>query len=530
MTTPYVGYYYAFYGDGGYSVDQSFNPILPVVTENANFALYDVTYALQVRFDVRKFNAKLGVIKDAENMNVLSTSFSEELEKFPRSAITITADEFVDGMSAAQVISVGRYSLMYREYIQSINEYFFSGGGVDTKAFSYSTANDISGGVFDGNTYMSLITPYLDSSGTLIKPLNGIISVSSINALLDYAVKHNIFNNRTPLPSDISLNLSVNSFTDGTITVGDITTTTSVDIDNNTVTVTIENTSLLFTTVQTYDFTNNVISVVTTDNDDNSTSTFDINFTTIKQFLNFSLNSDYKYYDNILNANKTFFVSNTPLPILNSDETDYTVNSFNLETHSFTMNDIPFTEPVETSIDSSNNVVYSLVDTFSVPNQPITVTLDNSNNMVYIDVFANGLAENDNYFYTYQQKIDFTNRKIYKTTINSDGISDTLYLDNSPNLFKPSPIYDGSYSSVYHTIRDGFMANDLIFIPGGSTIQLELQTGVNVDSSLNIFDLFSSAEIAGQFGINMEDIDKNNTVSNVRILSTPLLIKLENLS
>ena len=74
------------------------------------------------------------------------------------------------------------------------------------------------------------------------------------------------------------------------------------------------------------------------------------------------------------------------------------------------------------------------------------------------------------------------------------------------------------------------MANDLIFIPGGSTIQLELQTGVNVDSSLNIFDLFSSTEIAGQFGINIEDIDKNNTVSNVRILSTPLLIKLENLS
>jgi hypothetical protein len=194
------------------------------------------------------------------------------------------------------------------------------------------------------------------------------------------------------------------------------------------------------------------------------------------------------------------------------------------------MNDILYNGTIETGTDDYNNVVYSLVDTFSVPNQPITVTLDNSDNMVYIDVFANGLAENGYYFYTYEQKIDFTNRKIYKTTTNSDGISDTLYLDNSPNLFKPSPVYDGSYSSVYHTIRDGFMANDLIFIPGGSTIQLELQTGVNVDSSLNIFDLFSSTEIAGQFGINIEDIDKNNTVSNVRILSTPLLIKLENLS
>ena len=63
-TTPYEGYYYAFYGSGGFTMDQCFNTIKLI--EQNPLLRYDVTKALQVRFDVRTFNEKL-LLKLFEN-------------------------------------------------------------------------------------------------------------------------------------------------------------------------------------------------------------------------------------------------------------------------------------------------------------------------------------------------------------------------------------------------------------------------------------------------------------------------------
>jgi hypothetical protein len=96
----YSGYYYAFYGSGGFTMDQCFNTIK--VRQQAAILRYDVTNSLQVTFDVRTFNSKIGLYKDVDNIVVNETSFNEVSDVFDIDTITISSTEFVDGMSESQ--------------------------------------------------------------------------------------------------------------------------------------------------------------------------------------------------------------------------------------------------------------------------------------------------------------------------------------------------------------------------------------------------------------------------------------------
>ena len=65
-TSPVVGKVYAITATGGYSVGQTFENInrLPEYLLNQ----YDTTNAVEILFDVRTFNTKIGIIKDGENI------------------------------------------------------------------------------------------------------------------------------------------------------------------------------------------------------------------------------------------------------------------------------------------------------------------------------------------------------------------------------------------------------------------------------------------------------------------------------
>ena len=196
----YSGFCYAFLGTGGYTMDQCFNTIK--IREQVAILRYDVTKALQVTFDVRTINSKLGLYKDASNIYINSTTFDEESDTFPNDYIEITANDFVDGMSESQVISVGAYSTIYSDFIEFVNTYFGYAGGFSS-LFSGASEFDINGGVFDAASFIHIITetnPIVTDMSN-VKAVTGTVTISNINALLKYAIDGNIFNNRTPQES-----------------------------------------------------------------------------------------------------------------------------------------------------------------------------------------------------------------------------------------------------------------------------------------------------------------------------------------
>jgi len=212
---PYEGFFYAFYGSGGFTMDQCFNTIK--LTQPNPLLRYDVTKALQVKFDVRTFNAKIGLYKDANNIGITSTTFNPVTDNFSIDEITISADEFVSGLSKQQVISVGSYSTMYGDFKQLVNTYFGYAGGFSS-LFSQASEFDINNGVFDASAFINIITPYSRPSGENVKQVTGSITISDINSLLKYAIDRNIFGNRTTqssvgTSSDVSSNYTGNSTT-----------------------------------------------------------------------------------------------------------------------------------------------------------------------------------------------------------------------------------------------------------------------------------------------------------------------------
>jgi len=193
----YSGFYYAFLGTGGYTMDQCFNTIK--IREQAAILRYDVTKALQVTFDVRTFNAKLGLYKDVDNINVTSTTFDAVADAFPQDFVDIEASEFVDGMSESQVISVGAYSTIYSDFIEFVNTYFGYAGGFSS-LFSSASEFDINGGVFNAASFMNIITetsPIVTDMSN-VKAVTGTVTISNVNALLKYAIDGDVFNNRNP--------------------------------------------------------------------------------------------------------------------------------------------------------------------------------------------------------------------------------------------------------------------------------------------------------------------------------------------
>jgi len=215
IDSPYEGFFYAFYGSGGFTMDQCFNTIK--LTQPNPLLRYDVTKALQVKFDVRTFNAKIGLYKDANNIGITSTTFNPITDNFSIDEITISADEFVSGLSKQQVISVGSYSTMYGDFKQLVNTYFGYAGGFSS-LFSQASEFDINNGVFDASALINIITPYSRPSGENVKQVTGSITISDINSLLKYAIDRNIFGNRTTqssvgTSSDVSSNYTGNSTT-----------------------------------------------------------------------------------------------------------------------------------------------------------------------------------------------------------------------------------------------------------------------------------------------------------------------------
>jgi hypothetical protein len=192
----YNGLFYAIVAMGGYTIEQGFATIKLALEKP--MTRFDLTQALQVRFDVKTFNQKIGLLKDANNIGIIDTSYNPAQDRFPIDTISLSASEFVSGMSANQVISVGTYSTMYRDFNEYVNNYFGYAGGF-ASLFSHNTNYAYNDGVLDSSSVMNIITTQvIDASGQYINSVTGNIIIYNINNLLRVAVDSNVFSNRDP--------------------------------------------------------------------------------------------------------------------------------------------------------------------------------------------------------------------------------------------------------------------------------------------------------------------------------------------
>jgi hypothetical protein len=208
----YSGNVYALGATGGFTMERGFDDIK--LAPSSVPVNVDVTNSIQVLMDVATFNAKLGLIKNAANTAVETSSFDEVNDYFKvggveKSTISLSAAELITGISkSAQVIAVGKYSTLYSSFQSYVATYFGFDGGFSS-LFTAASEFAIDGSNnFTGASFKRLLNGETKAvAGNYISDLSGSITISNITELLRYAVNANIFGNRTPY-ADLAQNAS----------------------------------------------------------------------------------------------------------------------------------------------------------------------------------------------------------------------------------------------------------------------------------------------------------------------------------
>jgi hypothetical protein len=190
---------------GGFTIDISLADI-DLLTENP-IRDFDLTETLQLEFDVRIFNEKIGLIKDASNITILDTSFNSELNVFPNDSFTLTFEEFKDNLDSSQVISLGKFETIYSDFKQYINHCFYY-NNLFPSLLKSSDATDISNGIFDSDQFIELINgQYVNEDGETVDNFSGSVQLDNINISLSYILQADPFENRV-VSSDLSYSRS----------------------------------------------------------------------------------------------------------------------------------------------------------------------------------------------------------------------------------------------------------------------------------------------------------------------------------
>jgi hypothetical protein len=225
---PATGPVYCIQAYGGYNTTQSFDTVHRL--SETVIGRYDVTGSVEVLMDVRLFNNKIGIGKDASNLNIstpTSAYYDDSNNMLTTDSFSISASEFVYDISTNGntncIISVGVLSTIYSDFSNYVATYFGmpnlpSTGATNPNEYGFATlfSNtpnfNPNGGVFDKNAFVNLINAGVtttngggtigrmgtDGSGANITALAGTVTISGITALLRNAVDVNPFGNRNP--------------------------------------------------------------------------------------------------------------------------------------------------------------------------------------------------------------------------------------------------------------------------------------------------------------------------------------------
>jgi hypothetical protein len=182
----YRGLAYVFDTSGGFSIRQAF----PQINLNtySPIAQYDVTEALQIRFNVRTFNNKIGVIKDETNKSIQNLYFDISNELLVDDtgtiidSVNISSQEFLNGIGTNNIVSMGKMSTLYSDFNYTVMEYFGAPYGFSS-VFSNATDFNINNGIFDASAFVNLINriTFDGINGSIISDLSGYFTVNNLN-------------------------------------------------------------------------------------------------------------------------------------------------------------------------------------------------------------------------------------------------------------------------------------------------------------------------------------------------------------
>ena len=190
---------------GGFAVDISLTEI-ELLGMNP-LREFDLTETLQIDYDVRIFNEKIGLFKDASNTVILDTSFNADTEVFPIDSFTITFEDFKTNVTAEKVTSLGKFETLYSDFKQYINRYFYYNNEF-ISLLKGEDATDISNGIFDAAKFVELINgQYINTENETVPNFSGSIVLQQLNPVLSYILEEDPFNNRTGV-ADLSYSVS----------------------------------------------------------------------------------------------------------------------------------------------------------------------------------------------------------------------------------------------------------------------------------------------------------------------------------
>lgn len=231
------GTVYSLLGLGGFKVEQGLQDISMISL--TKISSYDVTNSIQVLFDVRTINTKLGIIKNANNSAVIDPQviYDTTTGKIATDVFVISANDFRTGVTNSnQVLSVGKLNTLYSEFNTYLSSYFTIGNGFNT-LFDLSNNNGSLYTVFDASGFIHIMNGTTQNNiGQYTLDLSGSITVNNINEILDYLVYQNPFNNRPGQNNAADNALYVkNGFIEGDLLFipGGISVTLNVNINNN---------------------------------------------------------------------------------------------------------------------------------------------------------------------------------------------------------------------------------------------------------------------------------------------------------
>jgi len=200
----YTGVAYVLDSIGGFSIDQSFPQIQ--LSNNIPISQYNVSEALQIKYNVRTMNEKIGVIKDENNANVLQVIFYDPenqnlIDDYGniKDSVTVSSFDFLHGLGNSNIISMGKMSTLYNDFNYTVMQYFGAPAGFSS-VFQNVGQFSANQGIFDASAFIQLINSitFDGITGSSISPLSGYFTVNNLNSHLRFICGSNVFGNRSP--------------------------------------------------------------------------------------------------------------------------------------------------------------------------------------------------------------------------------------------------------------------------------------------------------------------------------------------
>ena len=182
-------------GTGGFGVDINFQEVDFIDDLLALVADFDLTDALQIKFDVKVLNEKLGLYKNTSNTAITSTTFDETTGEFPSFSIEVDYGEFITVVSKYEIASLGSFEQIYSDFNYQVKRYFHFPN--DAILFDFDSRDDMNSNKF---TRDELIRKFYDitrdENGSVTRSFSGTFMIYDVNLILEKLNEDDPFSNR----------------------------------------------------------------------------------------------------------------------------------------------------------------------------------------------------------------------------------------------------------------------------------------------------------------------------------------------